>query len=76
MLDGYKTFGNQNIKAFVNVWDFSQKYVVIKGLCEWRTLCDREGSILDGNIGNPWKGSYHTGRATMEMADRLAELAK
>jgi len=49
--------------------------MVIEGLGEWRTLCDREGKILDGNIGNPWKVSYHTGRSAMEVADRLAKLA-
>ena len=77
MLDGYETFGDEiYLKAFVNVWNFAQKHMVIEGLGEWRTLCDREGKILDGNIGNPWKVSYHTGRSAMEVADRLAKLAK
>ena len=77
MLDGYETFGDEiYLKAFHNVWAFAQKHMVIEGLGEWRTLCDREGKILDGNIGNPWKVSYHTGRAAMEVADRLAKLAK
>ena len=72
MLDGYATFGDEvYLKAFVNIWEFSQKFMVIEGLGEWRTLCDREGNILDGNIGNPWKVSYHTGRSAMEVADRL-----
>jgi mannobiose 2-epimerase len=77
MLDAYEIFGNENyLKAFVNVWEFCQKYMAIKDLGEWRTLCDRQGNILDANIGNPWKVSYHTGRSAMEVVDRLAILAK
>jgi mannobiose 2-epimerase len=76
LLDGYETFGDEiYLKAFFNVWAFAQKHMVIEGLGEWRTLCDREGKILDGNIGNPWKVSYHTGRSAMEVAGRLAKLA-
>lgn len=75
MLDAYKTFGNEEyLQAFVNVWKFCQKYMVVENLGEWRTLCDRKGNILDGNIGNPWKVSYHTGRSAMEVADRLHEI--
>lgn len=77
MLDGYSTFGDEvYLEAFVNVWDFNRKYMVIEGMGEWRTLCDREGRILDNNIGNPWKVSYHTGRALMECADRLERLVE
>ena len=77
MLDAYKTFGDEiYLRAFINVWNFCQKYMVIDGLGEWVTLCDRQGNILDENIGNPWKVSYHTGRSAMEVSDRLAALVK
>lgn len=76
MLDGYDTFGDEVYwKAFENVWNFNEKYFVIPGVGEWNTLLDRQGKVLDGNIGNPWKVSYHTGRSAMECADRLAKLA-
>jgi mannobiose 2-epimerase len=76
MLDAFKTFGDEvYMKAFVTVWKFNREFMVIEGLGEWRTLCDREGNILDGNIGNPWKVSYHTGRAAMEVVDRIREFA-
>lgn len=75
MLDGYQTFGDDTyLKAFENIWNFNQKYMAIPGLGEWRTLLDREGNILDANIGNPWKVSYHTGRSAMECASRLEQI--
>ena len=75
MLDGYQTFGDDTyLKAFENIWNFNQKYMAIPGLGEWRTLLDREGNILDANIGNPWKVSYHTGRSAMECASRLKQI--
>ena len=75
LLDGYQTFGDDvYLKAFENVWNFNRKYLLIPELGEWRTLVDRQGNILDGNIGNPWKVSYHTGRSAIECADRLAKL--
>lgn len=75
MLDGYQTFGDETyLKAFENIWNFNLKYMVIPGLGEWHTLLDREGNILDANIGNPWKVSYHTGRSAMECAARLGQI--
>ena len=75
MLDGYSTFGDEIYwKAFENVWNFNEKYFVIPQIGEWRTLLDRKGEILDENIGNPWKVSYHTGRSSMECVARLKKL--
>jgi mannose/cellobiose epimerase-like protein (N-acyl-D-glucosamine 2-epimerase family) len=48
--------------------------MIIKGVGEWRTLLDREGKAIDANIGNPWKVSYHTGRAMLECRERLLRL--
>ena len=44
------------------------------GVGEWRTLLARDGTILDGKIGNPWKVSYHSGRSMSECAQRLERL--
>lgn len=77
MLDGYSIFNDEIYwKAFENVWNFNEKYFVIPEVGEWNTLLSREGGVLDGNIGNPWKVSYHTGRSSMECVTRLAKLDK
>ena len=76
-LDGYQTFSDDvYLKGFENVWNFNEKFFVIPDIGEWRTLLDREGNILDGNIGNPWKVSYHTGRSAIECATRLSRISK
>jgi mannobiose 2-epimerase len=74
-LDGYEQFGDpQYLEAFGKVWGFVQNHMIIKGVGEWRTLLDREGKAIDANIGNPWKVSYHTGRAMLECRERLLRL--
>ena len=74
-LDGYEQFGDERyLEAFGKIWEFVRKYMVIEGVGEWRTLLDREGKAIDGNIGNPWKVSYHTGRAMLECRERLMRL--
>ncbi len=56
--------------AFLQVWAFARKKFIAP--CgEWRVLLNREGHVLDGNVGNDWKVSYHTGRAILECVDRL-----
>jgi len=74
-LDGYEIFGDPRyLEAFESVWNFVDRFLIIKGVGEWRTLCDRQGNVVDGKIGNPWKVSYHTGRALIESAERLDRL--
>jgi mannobiose 2-epimerase len=41
---------------------------------ESRQLLSRDGRVLAGNLGNPWKGIYHTGRALSECVRRLDAL--
>jgi mannose/cellobiose epimerase-like protein (N-acyl-D-glucosamine 2-epimerase family) len=48
--------------------------MIIQNVGEWRTLLTREGAPIDANIGNPWKVSYHTGRAMLECYTRLKKL--
>ena len=38
---------------------------------EWRRLLDRDGRVIDGNIGNEWKVAYHSGRSMVECEKRL-----
>jgi mannobiose 2-epimerase len=74
-LDGYELLGDEScLEAFQNVWHFVRDHMIVPGVGEWRTLLAADGSILDGNIGNPWKVSYHTGRAMLECSQRLARL--
>jgi len=74
-LDGYELFNDPRyLEAFEAVWNFVRAHMIIPGVGEWRTLLDREGRPLDANIGNPWKASYHTGRAMHECSQRLARL--
>jgi len=41
---------------------------------EWRQLLDKDGNVLSGDIGNPWKAIYHSGRAVMECVQRLRRM--
>ncbi|MEI6519968.1 MAG: AGE family epimerase/isomerase [bacterium] len=74
-LDGYQHFGDERyLDAFCNLWDFVAKYMIIAGVGEWRTLLARDGKPLDAGIGNPWKVSYHTGRAMIECVERMRKM--
>ena len=74
-LDGYELFNDPRyLEAFETVWSFVRAHMIIPGVGEWRTLLDRDGQPLDPNIGNEWKVSYHTGRATLECTQRLERL--
>jgi mannobiose 2-epimerase len=76
-LDGYEVFGDARyLEAFETIWRFVRDHMIIPGVGEWRTLLDRDGRPLDANIGNPWKVSYHTGRAMLESAQRLERLCE
>ncbi len=74
-LDGYEAFGDRRyLDAFSKIWEFARDYMIVKGVGEWRTLLDRQGKPIDANIGNPWKVSYHTGRAMVESRERMMRL--
>ena len=75
-LAGYELFGDARfLDAAETIWRFVERYMIIPGVGEWRTLLTREGAPIDGNIGNPWKVAYHTGRAMLECTERLERLA-
>ena len=74
-LDGYAAFGEVRfLDAFEQVWRFVNTYMIAHASGEWHTLLNREGQILDPRLGNPWKVSYHTGRALLECVRRLEDL--
>ena len=62
--------------AFHEIWEFAKKYFIDQRIGEWRQLLDRNGNVISGDIGNPWKASYHTGRAMIECKVRLERLLK
>lgn len=74
-LDGYEQFGEARyLEAFGKIWEFVRKFMIVQGVGEWRTLLDRQGRTMDGNIGNPWKVAYHSGRSMLECRERLRRL--
>ncbi|AEE17482.1 AGE family epimerase/isomerase [Treponema brennaborense] len=71
-LNGYILFGDEKyFKAFAGTWDFIHAYFMNHKLGESRQLLSRSGVPLISNLGNPWKGMYHTGRALAECIKRL-----
>ena len=74
-LNGYVMTGNKKyFETFAALWDFDKKYFMNYEVGESRQLLDRKGNPLVSNIGNPWKGIYHTGRAFAECIRRLDSL--
>jgi mannobiose 2-epimerase len=71
-IDAYQRFGDARfLEAAACVWRFTRDHLA-QPAGEWRTLVSRDGlTIIDGNLGNPWKCPYHTGRALLESVDRL-----
>lgn len=74
-LDAYEKLGdNKYFEAFHNTWAFDKEHFINHELGEWRQLLDRKGNVLAGNMGNPWKAIYHTGRSMLECSKRLERL--
>ncbi|MFP7296839.1 AGE family epimerase/isomerase [Neobacillus niacini] len=74
-LDAYEILRDDKLlTAFLKTWEFSKKYLINWELGEWRQLVDKEGNILIGNLGNPWKACYHSGRSMLEVIQRLEQM--
>jgi mannobiose 2-epimerase len=74
-LDAYEQLGDPKyLDAFQKTWDFAREHMIDHQVGEWRQLLDREGNVLVGDIGNPWKAFYHSGRSMMECTSRLQRL--
>jgi mannobiose 2-epimerase len=74
-LNGYTLYQKENyLENFKNVWEFIQANFLIPEQGESRQLLKRDGSPIISNIGNPWKGIYHTGRAIKECIERIDKI--
>ena len=76
-LDAYEKLGDEKyFYAFDITWNFDKKHFINNEVGEWRQLLSKEGKVICGDIGNPWKAIYHTGRAMLECKHRLERLLK
>ena len=57
--------------VFSSLWTFIQQHFMNYEVGESRQLLDRQGHPIVSNMGNPWKGIYHTGRSLAECIKRL-----
>ncbi len=74
-LCAYERLGDERfLQAFEKNWDFDSRCLINHRAGEWRQLADANGNILIGDLGNLWKGMYHTGRAVLECLERLRRL--
>lgn len=74
-LNGYCMTGNDKyLDIYRNLWEFDKKFFMNYEVGESRQLLNKKGDPLVGNMGNPWKGIYHTGRAFAECISRLENL--
>jgi mannobiose 2-epimerase len=74
-LNGYLLYGDARYwQAFQQTWGFVRRFFLHPVLGESRQLLDVRGTPIAGQLGNPWKGIYHTGRALAECLDRLDKL--
>ena len=70
--NGYLLTGdNAYLDVFKGTWDFIKQYFLDFKFGESKELLNKDGAVKIGNLGNPWKGIYHTGRALAESIQRL-----
>lgn len=64
LLNGCRLFGDEKMAdAFLNVWQFVRDKFMNMEVGESRQMLSVTGEPIVSNLGNPWKGIYHTGRA-------------
>lgn len=74
-LNGYIMYGDEcYFEAFSLTWEFIKKYFIIEEFGESRQLLSRTGTPVISDIGNAWKGVYHTGRAIAECISRIENI--
>lgn len=74
-LEGYELFNDEKYyEAFRTIWNFVDSKMINHQVGDWRRLLDRDGNVIDGNIGNEWKVAYHSGRSMIECERRLRKL--
>ena len=76
LLDALAMFGDETYwDAFTKVTDFVfDKFINFAGGGEWYERLDREGNVVDGDLGHGWKISYHTVRGMIQSTRRLRAL--
>lgn len=74
-LNGYVLYRDERyLDAFLRTWDFDRDCFMNMAVGESRQLLLRDSTPVISNMGNPWKGIYHTGRAFAECLRRLENL--
>ncbi len=74
-LDAYEHLGDvRYLEAFLKTWVFDHTYMINHAVGEWRQLLNRRGEVIVGDIGNPWKAIYHSGRSVLESILRLRRI--
>lgn len=74
-MNGYSMNGDERYwNAFVQTWNFNRDKFINAELGESRQLLSRDGTPIIANIGNPWKGIYHTGRSLAESIRRMDKI--
>jgi len=76
-LYGYILYNDKRyLEAFNLTWAFIKKYFIIEKFGESRQLLNRTGKPVISDIGNLWKGIYHTGRALAECISIIEKYSK
>lgn len=71
-INGYLLFEDERyLTAFTQTWEFIKHHFINWEVGESRQLLSRSGDVIIGDMGNRWKGIYHTGRAVAESIKRL-----
>jgi len=73
MLDAYQLYRDSRYwDAFENVYRFVfDKMVRIEAGGEWVERVDRQGNVVDAELGHAWKINYHTVRGMIQVVRRL-----
>lgn len=72
LLDLYEmTQEDTYLEAFRLVWDFVNRHMINHTVGEWYSVLSEDGALIQADLGHPWKGAYHTGRAMIETLSRL-----
>jgi mannobiose 2-epimerase len=70
--NGCLCFGDPRyLDALVRTWSFVRDKFIHAETGESRQLLRRNGEPVAANMGNPWKGIYHTGRALSVCIDNI-----
>lgn len=77
----HERYGNETSlywKCFLKQWNFIRTGCIDSKYGGWLGLVGEDGSLLATGTGkgHPWKAAYHTGRALMNVADLLNQMAK